>query len=103
MDLDSNYHLARWLLLRPCLVFEVHSLREVLALIHGAAIAKCPPHGSGFLPGFCQFVQHRLNGPPCAEYITLLKHYGHMPWMDGCAAVLALLDEWRETIAKEQN
>jgi hypothetical protein len=103
MDLESDYDMARFLLLRPCTVFSVRSLRDVLALIQGVAIGRYPPHGSGFLPGFSQFVQRRLNGPPCAEYITLLKHYGHQPWTEGCAAVLALLEEWKKTNGGEQQ
>jgi len=98
MDLKSDYDMAMFLLLRPEMVFcEVRSLREVLALIHGVAVGRYPPHGSGFLPGFSRFVRRRLKGLPCADYFTLLKAFGDKPLMEGCNAVLALLEEWKAT------
>ncbi len=98
----SDYELAKYLLLRPCMFFsEIQSLRDVLALVHGAAVARHPPHGSGWLPGFAEFVRLRFDAPPCAVYITLLKQFGHLPWMEGCEAVSALLEEWRTSEGPE--
>lgn len=92
----SDYELAKDLLLRPRMFFsEVESLRDVLALVHGAAVARYPPHGSGWLPGFAEFVRLRFDAPPVAAYITLLKQFGHLTWPDGCNAVLELLEEWK--------
>lgn len=91
----SDYDLARYMLLRPRMFFdEVQTLRDVLALIHGVAVGRYPPHGSGFLPGFCEFVRIRFKSP-FNHYKTLLKQFGDLPWVEGSQAVLALLEEWQ--------
>jgi hypothetical protein len=93
----SDFEIARMILRRPRMCFgDVQSLREVLALIHGVAVGRYPPHGSGFLPGFGQFVSHRLKVNPVIPYITtLLNTFGDKPWDEACADVLGLLEEWK--------
>lgn len=96
IDLSSDYDLARFILLRPRICFaEARSLRDVLALLHGVALGRYPPHGSGFLPGFSDFVNRRFHPPLIAEYHTLLKEFGDKPFAEGCAEVLRLLEEWK--------
>jgi hypothetical protein len=101
---ESDYELARSLLLRPRMFFsEAQTLRDVLALLHGAAVGRYPPHGSGFLPGFDDFVRHRFNVPAGAGYVTLLREFGHRPIFDACEAVLVLLEEWRASEGYQQR
>ena len=69
-------------------------MRDVLALLHGVALGRHPPHGSGFLPGFCEFVRRRFKRLPVAEYHTLLKVFADRPPPEACEEILRLLDEW---------
>jgi hypothetical protein len=89
-----DIYLTKFLLQRPRMCFsEAETLRDVLALIHGVALGRYPPHGSGFLPGFNDFVNKRFRS--CgACYHTLLKEFGHKSMAVGCEAVLNLLEEW---------
>lgn len=100
-EMTSDFGLARMLLRRPRMFYgEAATLRDVLALVRGVAIARYPPHGSGFLPGFNDFVNRRFKAPPIADYITLLKEFGQLSLVDGCQAVETLLEEWK---ASENN
>ena len=88
--------LAKALLLRPRMFFsEAQSLRDVLALIHGVAVGRYPPHGSGFLPGFHDFLCRRFRTPSHPYYVTLLEQFGQKPWLEGCKAIAELLEEWK--------
>jgi hypothetical protein len=96
IDLSSDYELARFILLRPRMCFdEARTLRDVLALLHGVALGRYPPHGSGFLPGFGAFVNHRFKAPPSAAYHALLREFGDTPFAEACEAVLSSLEEWK--------
>ena len=93
----SDYEIARLILRRPRMVFsEARTLRDVLALLHGVAVGRYPPHGSGFLPGFGKLVQHRFKAPPIAEYSILLKELGDKPYGEACDEVLGILEEWEK-------
>jgi hypothetical protein len=97
VDSMSDFELVR-LMLRPCMVYaEARTLRDVLAMVNGAAVALHPPHGSGFLPGFYKVVNRRFNEgrPQNTIYHTLLQQYGHLPMAEACEAVLRLLEEWK--------
>jgi hypothetical protein len=96
----DDYGIVKCALLRPRMMFgDAESLRDVLALIHGIALARFPPHGSGFLAGFSQFVASRFGEPSRNHYSILMEQYGSMPGLDGCKAVLSLLEEWKATEA----
>lgn len=98
MTRPTDYDLASRLINRPGMVLgRVETLREVLALLRGAAIALYPPHGSGFLPGFNEFVSLRLNGrPPRYDvHIDLLREFGDRPLNEGLDALDRLLREWK--------
>src|ERR1700738_2974799 len=104
IDLRSDYDLARHILRRPRICFaEARTLRDVLALLHGVALGRYPPHGSGFLPGFSAFVNRRFNAPAIADYHTLLKVFGDKSLGEACAAVLRLLEEWRASTSEDQE
>lgn len=104
IDLASDYDLARFILLRPRMCFaEARTLRDVLALLRGLALGRYPPHGSGFLPGFSDFVNHRFHAPPIADYHTLLKEFGDRPFGEACEAVLRLLEEWKASSDEHQD
>jgi hypothetical protein len=92
----TDYEFARLILLRPRVCYgEAQSLRDVLGVIHGVALGRHPPHGSGFLPGFNRFLINRFKGRPhVADYHILLKQFGELPFYEGCEAVLHLLEEW---------
>jgi hypothetical protein len=94
----SDFEIARMFLHRPqmCVGGEARALRDVLALVRGAAIGRYPPYGSGFLPGFNGFVCRRFKAPPIIDYhVLLLKEFGDKPLAEACEAVLGLLDEWK--------
>jgi hypothetical protein len=94
----SDYEIAAMILKRPRMCFaETRTFRDVLALLHGVAVGRYPPHGSGFLDGFNNFVNARFKAPPVAEYHTLLKHFGDRPLSEACKAVLDLLQEWKQS------
>jgi hypothetical protein len=94
--MSTDFEIARMILTRPRMCYaEARTLRDVLALLHGVAVGRYPPHGSGFLPGFSVFVTHRFEAGPIAEYHTLLKAFGDRPLGEACEAVLALLEEWK--------
>jgi hypothetical protein len=96
IDLSSDFELARQILLRPQVYFaKARALRDVLALLHGVALGRYPPHGGGFLTGFDQFVNRRFKAPPIAVYHTLLKEFGDKPLGEACDAVLGLLEQWK--------
>lgn len=95
-DYESDYEIAKMILQRPRMVFsEARTLRDVLALLHGVAVGRYPPHGSGFMPGFNQFINQRFKAPPVADYITLLKEFGDKPLNEACEAVSMVLEEWK--------
>ncbi len=99
---DSDYELARSLLMRPCMYFgAVESLRDLLALLHGVAVGRYPPHGSGFLTGFDDFIHRRLHAPSRPSYYVFLEKFGDRPWTEGRKAILALLEEWHATAERE--
>jgi hypothetical protein len=103
MTLESDYDLAVCVLSRPQTIFgAAQTLRDVLALIHGVALGRFPPHGYGFLPGFPAFVERRFNGPSRNHNEILLEQFGHMPGLEGCEPVLSLLREWKSA-AKESG
>ncbi len=100
----SDYELARLMIRCPgCCYAEARTLRDVLAMVHGAAIARYPPHGSGFLPGFLWFVNQRFRAGPIAWYHVLLEQFGEMPLADACKAVLRLLEEWKKCEEQAQG
>jgi hypothetical protein len=94
-DKPNAYEVMKHLLTRPNSVFPTNSLDVALALIHGFALAQFPPHGSGFLPGFAQFVGRRFHAPLRNHYVILIEQFGHMPLREACDAVLLLLEEWK--------
>ena len=100
----NDYGTMKFILCRPCMLFPpVNSLQTVLAMIHGVALERWPPHGSGFLFGFGQFVGKRFHAPVTNHYITLVEQFGHLPWQEGCEAVLSLLEEWKGLEGEQQD
>ena len=97
---SDAYDAMKWVLRRNLLAFsDAQTLRDILAVIKGIAIAWFPPHGSGFLSGFAEFVGRRFNAPVRSHYTILLEQFGHLPRREACDAVLSLLEEWRATEA----
>jgi hypothetical protein len=104
IDLSSDYDLARFILRWPNACFaEARTLRDVLALLHGVALGRYPSHGSGFLPGFNDFVNRRFKAPPIAWYNTLLNEFGDRQFREACDAVLQLLEEWKASSSENQS
>jgi hypothetical protein len=97
--LNDDLRFVERILRRPRMNFgSAQSLRDVLALIYGYSVGRYPPNGHGFLPGFPEFVQCRLDGPVCTcHYGILLDRFGEMPWGDGLDAVWKLVLEWSGT------
>ncbi len=96
MEKSSDYGDMKYILQRPCSLFPpADSLTVVLALIDGVARERFPPHGSGFLPGFGEFVRRRFHAPPTNHNVILIEQFGHLPLREGCDAVLNLLEEWK--------
>jgi hypothetical protein len=92
----DDYNTAMFILHRPRMLYApVNSLQTVLALIHGIALERHPPHGSGFLPGFGEFVNRRFHAGPHCHYLTLIEQFGHLAYYDGFEAVSSLLVEWK--------
>jgi hypothetical protein len=101
---DSDFEKACFIFLRPRICFsEVRTLRDVFALIHGVALERYPPHGSGFLAGFNEFVNQRFNTPPMDHVTLLLTAFGDLPLVEGCDAVLGLLREWNASNEAKQQ
>jgi hypothetical protein len=99
----NDYEDMRFYLTRPNSVFPTNSLQVALALIRGIALERFPPHGSGFLPGFAQFVGRRFHAPVRNHYIILIEQFGHLPFREACDAVLSLLEEWKATEGEQQS
>jgi hypothetical protein len=96
MMFADDFELARRILLRPRMYSsEATTLRDVLALMHGVAVGRYPPHGNGFLPGFSAFVMNRLRATERDYHKELLIAFGEWPLDKACSAVLALLEEWK--------
>jgi hypothetical protein len=100
----EDYDLARYILRHPRVCFgEARTLRDVLALLHGVAVGRYPPHGCGFLPGFSDFVNRRFRAGRIAEYHTLIQEFGDRPFGEALKAILRLLEEWKASSHEDQD
>ena len=78
---------------------HISSFKDVLLFAEGVCHGLKPPHASGVLAGFDEYLASRFH---CAKhessFETLQAQFGHLPLAEACEAVREVLRGWREQV-----
>lgn len=95
---SSHYELVSNILLRPRMYSSAESLRELLVFIHGVCTGIRPPHGSGVLGSFPEFVNTYSNASAGSDWCDVLEsEFAAAPYLDACSSIHALFDQWHSS------
>jgi hypothetical protein len=95
----THFELISAILLRPQMFSTAKSLRELLVFVRGVCAGIRPPHGSGVLGGFPDFVNTRFCAPAGSDWCAVLEaKYANEAYLDACSTIHAIFHEWHSTL-----
>ena len=91
----SHFELVSNILLRPRMYSSAESLRELLVFISGVCTGIRPPHGSGVLGEFPDFVNAHFDASVGSDWrVVLESNFATLPYLEACSRIRALLEQW---------
>ena len=78
---------------------RISNFRDVLMFAEGVCHGLKPPHGSGVLAGFDEYLTSRFQWAEHESAFAVLQaQFGHLPLAEGCEAVREALRGWQEQV-----
>jgi hypothetical protein len=92
----DTFELIELVFLRPRMFCRAGTLRELMLFVGGVCTGRCPPHGSGCLAGFDNFLANRFGRSNLLPWTTiLLDRFGDRDLFEASGAIAGLLHEWK--------
>jgi hypothetical protein len=75
---------------------DVASYRDILLFAQGVCHGLRPPHGSGTLPGFSDFLARRFGTLALSWPQILQSQFDHLSWQQACESTCELILAWQQ-------
>jgi hypothetical protein len=93
---SSHSELVSNILARPRMYSSAESIRELLVFISGVCTGIRPPHGSGVLGTFPEFIVSHFGASRESDWCAVLEsELANVPYLEACSTIRTLFDKWR--------